>query len=201
MPLSPLSIEFYHPSALEAARILLGARLVRCLDGKRLSGYIIETEAYLGESDLACHARAGRTRRTEIMYGPAGRAYVYFVYGMHWMLNCVTGPVGSPEAVLLRALWPAEGLDEISKRRPGLPRQSWTSGPGSLCRALNIDGRFNGADLTDPQGALVIEAGRPVPDAWVMHTPRVGIERAPEPWRSKPWRFRVDLNQWTGSDA
>lgn len=92
MPLSPLPESFYNRPVQETAQALLGARLVRLIDGKRIAGYISETEAYAGESDLACHARAGRTARTEVMYGPPGRAYIYFVYGMHWMLNVVAEP-------------------------------------------------------------------------------------------------------------
>src|SRR5512140_3471170 len=139
MPLSPLTIEFYQHSALDAARGLLGARLVRQLDGKRLSGYILETEAYLGESDLACHARSGRTPRTEVMYGPGGHAYVYFIYGMHWMFNVVTGPEGSPAAVLVRALWPVEGGEWMETYHPS-PARPWIDGPARVCRAMHIDG-------------------------------------------------------------
>jgi DNA-3-methyladenine glycosylase len=175
----------------EAARGLLGARLVRRLDDRRLAGTIIETEAYQGESDLACHARAGCTTRTEVMYGPPGRAYVYLIYGMHWMLNVVCGPVGTPEAVLIRAILPMEGLDEISRRRPGVAKKNWTDGPAKLCKALAIDGRFNGIDLNDPQGELFIEAGDPLPEASIRTGPRVGIENVPEPWRSMPWRYQL----------
>lgn len=196
MPLSPLPAKYYDHPVLEVARSLLGARLVRCLNGKRLAGYIVEAEAYQGESDLACHARAGRTARTEVMYGPPGRAYIYFIYGMHWMLNCVTGPPGSPEAVLIRSIIPTEGLDEITKLRSGQPFSRWTNGPARLCQALAIDSRFNGADLTQTQSGLWIEPGHPVPGHLVITGPRVGIDNVPEPWRSLPWRFRVDLRSW-----
>ncbi len=196
MRLSPLNEEFYRASAVEVARGLLGARLVRCLNGKRLAGYIVEAEAYQGESDLACHARAGRTPRTAVMYGPPGRAYVYFVYGMHWMLNCVTGAEGDPQAVLLRAIWPVEGLEEIAARRAGVPRRAWTDGPGKLCRALAIDGRLNGASLLDGAGELYIENGQTIPEDVILTGPRVGLDGVPEPWFSMPWRFRVDLRQW-----
>jgi DNA-3-methyladenine glycosylase len=98
-----LTHEFYNRPTLTVARELLGARLVRLLDGVRLAGVITETEAYVGEADLGCHAKAGRTPRTTVMYGPPGRAYVYFTYGMHWLLNAVTEAEGFPAAVLIRA--------------------------------------------------------------------------------------------------
>ena len=196
MPLSPLPVEFYEQPVVDAARALLGMRLVRCVDGVRMSGIISETEAYEGERDLACHARAGRTPRTETMYGPPGRAYIYFIYGMHWMLNAVTGPVGFPAAVLIRAILPEEGLEEIARRRTGTPMREWTSGPAKLCKALGIDSAQNGVDLTNPSGPLWIARGATVPDGAVISGPRVGIDRVPEPWRSKPWRFRIDLQSW-----
>lgn len=200
MPLSPLPVEFYQQPVVDVARALLGMRLVRCLVSEsgsiRLSGIISETEAYEGESDLACHARAGRTQRTETMYGPPGRAYVYFIYGMHWMLNAVTGPVGFPAAVLIRAILPEEGLEEMARRRAGTPPRDWTSGPAKLCKAFGIDSGQNGVDLTDPSGPLWIARGADIQDGAVITGPRVGIDRVPEPWRSKPWRFQIHLQSW-----
>lgn len=188
-----LPASFYDRPVLVVARELLGARLVRSLDGQRLAGVIVETEAYRGEEDLACHARVGRTARTEVMYGPPGRAYVYFTYGMHWLLNCVTGPVGFPAAVLVRAIVPTEGVETIAARRAGQPSRLWCDGPAKLTRALAIDGAFNAASLCDPDGLLRIEAGKPIPDSLVRAGPRVGINRVPEPWRSIPWRFQAGL--------
>ncbi len=182
---------FYNPTAIEVARALLGMRLVRILDGERLSGIITETEAYQGEEDLACHARAGRTPRTEVMYGPPGRAYIYFTYGMHWLLNAVCMPTGSPAAVLIRAIQATEGLDEIAARRSRVSPTHWSDGPAKLTIALGIDGSLNGIDLTDPNSPLRIEMGRPVPDEQVRVGPRVGIDSVPEPWKSIPWRFRT----------
>jgi DNA-3-methyladenine glycosylase len=184
--------EFYSAATPLVARALLGAVLVRQVDGLRLAGQIIETEAYRGEEDLACHARAGRTRRTAVMYGLPGRAYVYFTYGMHWCLNAVTESEGFPAAVLIRAVRPLEGLEAIALRRPGLDPAHWCDGPAKLCRAFAIDGALNGADLTLPEGGLWIESGPPMPpDAAVETGNRVGIAYAAEPWRSIAWRFRL----------
>ena len=191
MQVSPLPVSFFNRSVLEVARGLLGTRLVRQMDGQRIGGIIIETEAYQGESDLACHARAGRTGRTEVMYGPPGRAYIYFIYGMHWMLNVVAEAEGLPAAVLIRAIMPSEGLDMIAERRAKARPQDWVNGPARLCQALGIDGQLNGADFTDACGSLVIEAGQAVVEERVIVGPRVGIDGVPEPWRSMPWRFRV----------
>jgi len=184
-----LPVSFYHREAVIVARELLGMRLVRRLDGQRLAGTIIETEAYGGEDDQASHARAGCTPRTVFMYGPPGRAYVYFTYGMHWCLNCVTGAEGFPAAVLIRAICPVEGLEPIGLNRYPRPRQDWCNGPGKLTRALAIDRQFNGVDLCDPGGDLWIESGPWAADEDVVTGPRVGINRVVEPWRSIPWRF------------
>lgn len=192
MPVSPLPVSFYNQTVHETARGLLGARLVRIMDGVRVAGYITEAEAYEGEFDLACHARAGRTARTEVMYGPPGRAYVYFIYGMHWMLNCVSGPEGFPAAVLIRGIAPSEGLEAIAARRAGRPQTEWTNGPARVCLALAIDGRQNNMDLTRTDSGLWIEPGVSVPDTAIITGPRVGIKNVPEPWRSKPWRYRVN---------
>jgi DNA-3-methyladenine glycosylase len=187
----PLPVSFYNRPVVTVARDLLGTRLVRCLENQRVGGYIIETEAYQGESDLACHARAGRTPRTEVMYGPPGRAYVYYIYGMHWMFNAVAEAAGSPCAVLIRAILPLEGVTSIAARRSPARQPDWTSGPARLCQALAIDGRLNGTNLTDPGESLVIEPGVPISEEHILRGPRVGIERVPEPWRSQPWRFSV----------
>lgn len=190
MSASPLPRDFYDRPVLEVARDLLGARLVRVEGGRRLSGWIVECEAYRGEEDQACHARRGRTPRTAVMYGPAGRAYVYFTYGMHWMLNCVTGPEGFPAAVLLRAVWPAEGRAVMAERRQGQLFARWTDGPAKLTQALGVDAALNGADLCSPAAGLWIEPALTAPEAQVVIGPRVGLGKTPEPWLSMPWRFR-----------
>jgi DNA-3-methyladenine glycosylase len=186
---NPLPRDFYERSALKVARELLGARLVRVRYGVRLEGVITETEAYIGEEDLACHAKAGRTPRTAIMYGRPGHAYVYFTYGMHWLLNAVTGREGFPAAVLIRAILPAGGIGAMSARRKG----RGFDGPAKLTQAMDIGGADNGADLTNAGSGLWIEPGARVPRGGVSRGPRVGLNRVPEPWKSKPWRFVVRL--------
>ena len=179
--------EFYNRPTLTVARELIGARLVRMLDGIKLVGLITEAEAYIGEEDLACHAKAGRTPRTQVMYGPPGYAYVYFTYGNHWMLNAVTDQDGFPAAVLIRAIQPIEGVQVMSVRRNGRD----TFGPGKLCQAMGITKSENGCDLTEADSDLWIEPGISVPEKNVTIGPRVGLNTVPEPWLSKPWRFLV----------
>jgi len=178
---------FYNRSTLTVARELIGARLVRILDGVRLVGLITETEAYISEKDLACHAKAGLTPRTAPMFGEPGHAYVYFTYGNHWMLNTVTEREGFPAAVLIRAIQPIEGAEIMLKRRQGRD----TFGPGKLTQALRITKSENTADLTGTASNLWIEAGVQVPNSRVTKGPRVGLNSTPEPWLSKPWRFLV----------
>ena len=187
----PLPREFYNRPTLIVARELIGTRLVRILDGIKLVGLITETEAYVGEEDLACHAKAGRTPRTIPMYGPSGHAYVYFTYGNHWMLNTVTEREDFPAAVLIRAIQPIEGVEVMSERRGGRD----TFGPGKLAQAMGITKSENTVDLTEANGSLWIEAGISIPDKNVTIGPRVGLNTVPEPWLSKPWRFLV--KGWT----
>jgi DNA-3-methyladenine glycosylase len=184
---SVLGLKFYARPTLAVARDLIGCRLVRLSNGQRLAGLIMETEAYVGEKDLGCHARAGRTKRTEVMYGPPGHAYVYFTYGNHWMLNVVTGRENFPAAVLIRAIQPLEGLERIARRRHGRD----TYGPGKLTQALGIAKSEHGLDLMRSGSGLWIEAGWHIPDLLVTRGPRVGLNTVPEPWKSKPWRFLV----------
>ncbi|RPH58230.1 MAG: DNA-3-methyladenine glycosylase, partial [Chloroflexi bacterium] len=182
-------IDFYARPTLTVARELLGARLVRTgVDGERLSGIITETEAYIGETDLGCHARVGRTPRTQVMYGPPGRAYVYFTYGMHWMLNAVTEREGFPAAVLIRAIEVEEGLGVVESRRGKAKRADWTNGPAKLTLAFGINSQQNNIDLTTTGSGLWIEPGVVISDANVTIGPRVGLYNVPEPWKSIPWR-------------
>lgn len=185
----PLSSDFYNRPTLTVARELLGCRLVRILDGIRLSGIITETEAYIGESDLGCHAKAGKTKRTQVMYGLPGRAYVYFTYGMHWCFNAVTEAEGFPAAVLIRAVETEEGLRMVESRRARAKKADWTNGPAKLTLAFGIDSSQNGIDLTTTESGLWIEPGVVISDSSVTIGPRVGLYNVPEPWKSVPWRF------------
>ncbi len=188
-----LARDFYNRPALDVARDLLGCRLVRLQDGQRLSGLILETEAYQGEDDLGCHASAGMTPRTAVMFGPPGHAYVYFTYGMHWMLNVVTGEEGVPGAALIRSIHPVEGQDQMTKNRPyNAGKSGWTDGPAKLTQALQIQREFNTVDLCNPKSGLWIEPGDAVPDEAVTRSARIGLNSVPEPWRSIPWRFLAD---------
>jgi DNA-3-methyladenine glycosylase len=185
--------EFFLQPTLKVARDLLGQRLV-LLEGNegRLAGLITETEAYVGSEDLGCHARAGKTRRNEVMWGPPGYAYVYFTYGIHWMLNFVTEREGFPAAVLIRGLWPVEGANKMLQRRAVSRLGDLTNGPAKLCQALGIDRDWNGSDLCSPDSRLFVEKGSAVAEKIVSTGPRVGLRSVPEPWKSMPWRFRVN---------
>jgi DNA-3-methyladenine glycosylase len=166
---------FFERSTLSVARALIGMHLVHD-DGRQVrAGRIVETEAYLGPRDLAAHSARGRTARTEVMFGPAGHAYVYFIYGFWNCLNVVTGATGVPHAVLLRALEPLGGLAER------------TSGPGLLCRALHIDRRLNGADL---RGSVLWLEPPPAgaARARIARSTRIGVESAGD-WARRQWRF------------
>ena len=189
--MSILQTDFYNRPTLAVARELLGARLVRMEAGIRIEGIISETEAYVGEMDLGCHARAGRTPRTQMLYGLPGRAYVYFTYGMHWMLNAVTEAEGFPAAVLIRAVETVEGLGLVEARRGKAKRADWTNGPAKLTAAFGITSAQNGIDLTTKDAGLWIEAGQHIADERVTIGPRVGLYSVPEPWKSIPWRFLV----------
>ena len=140
---------------------------------------------------MGSHPRSVLTTASRLMYGPAGHAYVYFTYGMHWMLNFVTEEQGFAAATLVRAIIPTEGLEVIAARRDGQPPARWTDGPAKLCRALGIDGRLNGTDLCAPDAQLFVEAGEQVPEEAVARTPRVGLFTVPEPWKSIAWRFVI----------
>jgi DNA-3-methyladenine glycosylase len=187
--------DFYEQEVTAIARLLLGKRLVRRVAGQLLSGVITETEAYRGEEDLACHAKSGYTPRTAVMYGPAGHAYVYFTYGMHWCLNTVCGAEGFPAAVLLRSVWPLTGLEEMSKRRGRFAKAQWCNGPAKICQAFFIDGSLNSVDLCTTEKGLWIEDGVEIIPERITASPRVGIQSVPEPWRSIPWRFRTELEE------
>lgn len=190
---------FYARSAVVVARALLGKRLVRLIDGRRVGGVIVETEAYCDseEPDLACHGTRNNgapTARTAVMFGPAGHAYVYFTYGMHWMFNIVTGDAGQASAVLIRALEPDEGEDVMARNRAGRGRGEWTNGPAKLARALGIGSDLNGTNLFQAGGVIWVEEARAVMPASIHHGPRVGLGKTSEPWHSMPWRFWIKDN-------
>ena len=173
--LEPLPRDFYLRPTEEVARDLLGRYVVVERPGEALPhvARLVETEAYLGEEDLACHASRGRTKRTAPMYEEAGHAYIYFIYGMYWCLNVVTEAVGRPYAVLLRAAEPISDLPAMN-------------GPGKLCRALGLDGAWNRADLTS--GLLRVTEGASIAGERIGCSPRVGVGYA-GPWAEKPLRF------------
>lgn len=194
---TPLPPSFYARPTLTVARELLGARLVRVLpDGTRLSGRIVETEAYTGLDDEGSHGKRRVTKRNVPMYGPPGRAYVYFTYGNYWMLNAVTEDEGHPAAALIRAIEPLEGLEQMAARRPGRAPHEWTSGPARLVLALGIDGTFNTVDLTTTAAGLWIEPDATIPADAVRAGPRIGLNSVPEPWKSIHWRFWVAGNPY-----
>lgn len=182
---------FYCQPTLRVARALLGQILVHEAPDGLSAGRIVEVEAYRGPRDRAAHSRGGhRSPRNEVMYGPPGHAYVYFVYGMHHCVNVVTQPRDVPEAVLIRALEPVAGLDLMRRRRslPTAPTWRLCRGPGALCAALGITRAANGADLV--HGRLRIVAAAAVPRRDIRRTPRIGVAYA-GPHAAFRWRFLV----------
>ena len=178
---------FYEQSTVDVAKQLLGKYLVRKYAGGDCIGRIVETEAYIGPQDLACHAAKGRTARNEVMFGPAGHAYVYFIYGVYNMLNLVTERRDHPAAVLIRAVEPVKGVDTMKQRRGSETLHNIASGPGKLCQAFDIDRSLNGADLC---GNILYldDHGEPTPR--FLSTPRIGVDYAGE-WKDRRFRFLV----------
>ena len=189
--------EFYDRPTLDVARDLIGKVLVCQGRTSQTAGAIVEVEAYIGESDAACHASAGRTPRNEPLYGPPGLAYVYLSYGVHNLFNVVTEAEGSPAAVLVRALEPLEGISVMERNRKGRTGFDLCSGPAKLAQALDITRALNGADLCARRGAeLWIEDAPPIPNDEIAAGPRIGLNSVPEPWFSKPWRFYIASSQF-----
>lgn len=183
---APYGPEFYDRPTELVSRELLGAMLECNTSGGITRGRIVETEAYLGPDDPACHAAGGLTRRTEHLFGPPGTSYVYLIYGMYWCFNAVTRERGHGAAVLVRAVAPLHGIDVMRRHRPKVKRvQDLTNGPGKLCLAMGIAGDMSGKSLR--KGPVIIRPGEHVSDADVEVTPRVGITQAAE-W---PLRFLV----------
>ncbi len=180
---------FYGRDTIEVAKDILGKVLVRETPAGRMAVKIVETEAYVGPHDKACHASKGMTDRNRVMFGEPGHAYVYFIYGMYHCLNLVTERDGYPAAVLIRAGEPLEGeawMRELRKKASS--REELTSGPGKLCMALAIDRALNGADLCQ-KGPLYVEDGEPGSHE-VVSCKRIGVDYAAE-YRDKPWRFYI----------
>jgi DNA-3-methyladenine glycosylase len=183
---------FYEQATVDVAKQLLGKYLVRNHSQGVTVGRIVETEAYIGPHDLACHASHGRTPRTEVMFGPAGHAYVYFVYGVHYMLNLVTEAFNHPAAVLIRALEPIDGIELMQTRRKTEKRRDLCSGPGKLCQAFAIDRSLNAADLC---GDIIHVEDRGAPVPKLLAKPRIGVDYAGK-WKDKPFRFLARGNEF-----
>ncbi len=191
---------FFDRPTLRVARELLGARLVRLHEGQRLSGRIVEVEAYIGQDDRASHARMGPTPRNAAMFGPPGHAYVYLIYGVHTCLNLVTEEEGFPAAILVRALEPVEGIEQQQRWRGNVPLRNLARGPGRLCRALGIDRSFNGVDLCSETSTLWVEFDRHYADEAIACSPRIGV-RGDETAIRAPWRFFVADSPWVSGSA
>lgn len=178
--------DFFRRDTVEVAQSLIGCILVHQYGEEAAAAVIIETEAYRGEDDPASHAHRGVTPRNRIMFGEAGKLYVYFSYGMHHCMNVVTEEEGHPGAVLLRAAVPVEGHERFRENRSKAREKDWMNGPGKLTAAFGVDLSFNGLDLADPgQDRLAILPGAPLP--WTA-TPRIGISRGTD----LLWRFAAD---------
>lgn len=199
-----LTHAFFAQDTLSAARALLGKYLVRRLHGEILSGRILETEAYIGRCDKACHAYAGRrTSRTQTLYMAPGHAYIYLIYGMYHCLNFVTEPEGEPAAVLIRSIEPAAGVQTMQRLRYGCApmtayrRKNFLNGPGKVCRALALTRGENGLDL-EGETLFVCDSlediglpPRPAGPERIVSTPRIGVDYAQEA-RDFPWRFLLE---------
>ncbi|MCI0530437.1 MAG: DNA-3-methyladenine glycosylase [candidate division Zixibacteria bacterium] len=187
-----VSRQFFDLPTLELARALLGKLVVREIDGQSLSGRIVETEAYLGRKDPASHAFRGVTRRNSTMFGPPGYAYVYFVYGNHYCLNVVSGPDGTGEAVLVRALQPISGIEQMKRNRRQESETNLANGPGKLCQALSIDTRMNGTSFESDM--LYLAEGNNSSKT-IARSTRVGISKGKE----KLWRFYLKDNPFVSN--
>ncbi len=180
-------------NTLQIARDLLGKLLVVSGGtGERVSGMIVETEAYLGEIDKAAHSFGGRrTKRNEITYAEGGHVYVFFVYGMYYQLNFVCGLIDKPHVVLIRAVEPVEGIEIMRRRRGRMSDKNLTSGPGKLCIALGIDKSFNGEDLLEDN--IWVEEYKNFSMDEIAAGKRIGIDYAEE-FADEPWRFWIKDN-------
>ena len=181
--------DYADPRPTRIARYFLGKFLCVQAEDGYAEGAITETEAYGGPKDAACHAHLNRrTARTEIMFAAGGVSYVYLCYGLHRLFNIITGPVDSPEAVLVRAVRISGGEDLVRRRRPGVAPKNWASGPGRVCAALGIGLHHYGANLGG-EAIWIEDRGLKVPAREVKRGPRIGVDYAGPIWAAKPWRF------------
>ncbi|MGA2664461.1 MAG: DNA-3-methyladenine glycosylase [Nitrososphaerales archaeon] len=188
-----LGRSFYSRYTPDVARDLIGATLVRKVDGKVLTGRIVEVEAYRGADDPASHAYRGLTRRTAVMFGKAGRAYVYLAYGVNYCLNLTTEAEGEPGAVLIRAVEPIEGVEEMLLRRGVQDVTRVARGPGNLTRALGIDLQLNGEDLVTSRGLYLLEGRR---EEAISVSTRIGVGSG----RGTMWRFYVEASPFVSGN-
>ena len=195
-----LSVDFYNRDTLKVARDLLGKKLVRKIEEEFLIGKIVEVEAYIGPIDKACHSyNFKKTKRNEVMFGPPGTAYVYFIYGMYHCLNVVTEPEGMPCAVLIRALEPLQGFDKLAENRFGkkydelnsYQRKNLTNGPGKLCKAFSIDKKLNGVSLLNDE-LYILDINESFE---IVSDKRIGIDYAEEA-KDFEWRFYIKNNPY-----
>lgn len=185
---------FFQQKTEKIAQQLLGKVLVRRIGKKIISGMIVETEAYVGAHDLACHASKGKTKRTQVMFGQAGIWYVYMIYGMYFNVNIVTEETDNPCAVLIRALEPIEGIEEMKKNRKTDKLENLTSGPGKLCQALKVDKRLNCTSAVSPESKLYIEdRGIKIPRNKIAKAKRIGVDYAGI-WKDKALRLYIKEN-------
>lgn len=212
-----LDSSFFERNTILVAQDLLGKFLVRKIGNTTLSGMIVETEAYVGPHDLACHASKGCTERTEVMFKEAGTWYVYMIYGMYYCLNIVTEKKNYPSAVLIRALEPTDGLNIMAKNRnspslklqvtsyppeagpPLASRLQVANGPGKLCQALGIDKKFNASSATASSSKLFVEDRKiKIPENKIVKAPRIGVDYAKE-WKNKLLRFYIKGNRYVST--
>ena len=195
-----LNADFYQrEEVLQISKELLGKVLVTNFEGQRTSGIIVETEAYRGPDDKACHAHCNRfTQRTKVMFEVGGLAYIYLCYGIHHLFNVVTAKKGMPHAVLVRAVEPLENTAMMLQRRNfEQVKPQLTAGPGVMSKALGIKTNYTGSDLTSDHSMIWIEDhGRQIMETQIIASPRVGVDYAEEcaEWN---WRFRIAGNKWT----
>jgi len=168
-----LEQELSNLSAIECAIRLIGCDIARYVDNKVMIGKIVETEAY-DQSDLSSHSYRGVTQRNSVMFGPSGRAYVYFTYGMHYCMNIVTGKVNEGSAVLIRALMPLTGIDQMEVNRKTIDQYNLLSGPAKICQALSIDKSLNGHNLANKP--LLLRLNNPISLSQIDFSPRIGIQ-------------------------